>query len=205
MTDVELRCRCGQVHGTLRDVSPASVNRTVCYCDDCQAFLHWLDRADLLDGLGGTDIVQVAPSSLAFDRGREQFSGMRLSGKGMFRFYARCCNTPLGNTLRPFMPFIGIPDAVLRGTKKFDEVFGPPRARILGKFAIGANPDSSPLTTARMIAHAAGRLLAWKAGGKTWPHPFFDRDTGKPRPAVKVLDQAERDALRPKCGPHPTA
>ena len=69
-TQVEVRCRCGEVVGVVTNASPQTVNRVVCYCDDCQAFAHQLGRADLLDAKGGTDIVQVAPASLTFPKGR---------------------------------------------------------------------------------------------------------------------------------------
>jgi hypothetical protein len=205
--EVELHCRCGEIHGLLRDVSPRSVNRMICYCDDCQAALHWLDRADLLDAHGGTDIVQVAPASLSLDRGTERIACMRLSEKGLYRWYASCCKTPLGNMPKPSLPFVGITHELLRGhpDTKLDEVFGPPRAAVLGKYAIGGNPESSTATNVRMIAHAIRRVIGWKLGGKTWPHPFFDRKTGKPNRPVTTLSPADRDALRPKCGPNPTA
>src|SRR5262252_7536621 len=99
MQTAELECRCGKVKGRVTGASPEAANRVVCYCDDCQAFLHYLGRADLLDPHGGSDIVQVAPSSLSFERGSEQVVGMRLSPKGMYRWYAACCKTPLGNTV----------------------------------------------------------------------------------------------------------
>lgn len=145
-TDVELACRCGEVHGVLRHASRASLNRTVCYCDDCQAFLHRLGRANLLDEHGGTEVVQVAPSDVTFDDGAERITGLRLSPSGMYRWYASCCNTPLGNTLAPAVPFIGIPVGLLRGTPdaaRRDEVLGPVRARVQAKFA------TSPLRTRR--------------------------------------------------------
>src|SRR5690349_12747047 len=106
--EAKLSCRCGAVAGTLRNASPKTVSHIVCYCDDCQAFLHYLQRADLLDEHAGTDIVQVAPASLTYERGLEQVAGVRLSPKGMYRWYARCCNTPLGNTMTPAIPFVGI-------------------------------------------------------------------------------------------------
>jgi len=43
------------------NISANTVNRVVCYCDDCQAFLHHLARKDLFDAYGGPDIVQIAP------------------------------------------------------------------------------------------------------------------------------------------------
>ena len=106
--DVELRCRCGEVRGRVTDASPQTVNRMICYCDDCQAFLHHLGRDDLLDAHGGTDVVQVAPASLSFVEGAERIVGVRLGPKGLFRWYASCCKTPVGNTLTPAVPFVGI-------------------------------------------------------------------------------------------------
>jgi hypothetical protein len=70
--DVELGCRCGEVHGWLRGASPGSVNRAICYCVDCQSFLHNLGRADLFDAHSGTDIVQAAPRSVTYDRGLDR-------------------------------------------------------------------------------------------------------------------------------------
>jgi hypothetical protein len=32
----ELRCRCGEVRGSVTNPSPRTVNRVVCYCDDYQ-------------------------------------------------------------------------------------------------------------------------------------------------------------------------
>jgi len=83
------------------NVSPSTVNRAVCYCDDRQAFLHHLGRADLLDAHGGTDIVQVAPARLSFVQGQERVVGLRLTSRGLYRWYANCCRAPLGNTLSP--------------------------------------------------------------------------------------------------------
>ena len=81
-TQAELRCRCGEVVGAVTNASPQTVNRVVCYCDDCQAFAHQLGRADLLDAKGGSDIVQVAPASLTFVKGQDRIAGVRLTPKG---------------------------------------------------------------------------------------------------------------------------
>ena len=70
-----LSCSCREVQGLVTNVSPTTVNRVICYCDDCQAFLHHLGRADLLDAHGGTDIVQVAPARLSFVHGQQPSSG----------------------------------------------------------------------------------------------------------------------------------
>jgi len=198
----ELRCRCGEVRGRVEDASPRTANRAVCYCDDCQAYAHRLGRADLLDAHGGTDIVQVAPGSLAFDRGAERIVGLRLTPKGLYRWYASCCMTPVGNTARPSVPFVGI---VARAFEDADGAFGTPRGAVFGKFAVGGAPPGSTGVDVRLFAHVIRLVVGWRVRGKAWPHPFFDRATGAPSRPVTVLSREEREALRPLCGPRPAA
>jgi len=201
--DVELRCRCGKVHGRVNDAAPGTVNRVVCYCDDCQAFAHHLGRADLLDAHGGTDIVQVAPASLEFDRGGERIVGLRLAPKGLYRWYASCCGTPVGNTVGPSIPFVGIVAGAFAGDA--DRVLGKPIGAILGKFAIGTPPGGSTGWNIGLYARAIVMVLRWRLTGRTWPHPFFDRASGAPSRPLTVLSAAEREALRLLCGPRPVA
>ena len=139
-----LSCRCGEVRGLVTSVSPHSVNRVVCYCDDCQAFLHHLGRAELLDAHGGTDIIQIAPASLSIVQGQERIVGLRLGPKGLYRWYTSCCRTPVGNTVRPAIPFVGVvAQAFESETQKVDNLFGPPIGRIYGKYAVGSGPEGS--------------------------------------------------------------
>jgi hypothetical protein len=199
--DAELRCRCGEVRGRVSNASRDSVNRVVCYCDDCQAYLHYLGRADLLDPHGGTDIVQVAPASLRFARGAERIVGLRLTPKGLYRWYASCCKTPVGNTLGPAIPFVGIAATTLEKP----DLVGAPRGAILGRYAVGLPPEGSTKLSPRLLAHVVRLILGWKLGGKTWPHPFFDRATRAPTPPLTTLSSAERDSIRPLCGPRAAA
>jgi len=203
---VELRCRCGEVRASVTGASPQTVNRVVCYCDDCQAFAHRLGRADLLDAHGGSDIVQVAPASLTFVQGQHRIVGLRLTPKGLFRWYANCCNTPVGNTLTPKIPFVGIvAQAFDGGTRGADDVFGAPVGAILGKYAVGELPAGSAGLNLSLILRVVGRVLGWRLRRRVWPHPFFSQDTREPIYPLTVLLREEREALRPLCGPHPTA
>ena len=206
-SDVEFHCRCGEVRGRVKNASPGTTNHLVCYCDDCQAYLHHLARADLLDAHGGTDIVQVAPASVSFDRGADRVVGLRLTPKGLYRWYASCCRTPLGNTLGPGLPFVGIVAQAFDGGegRRADDVFGKPAAGGWHKYAVGTLPDGSARVGVRHIARALRLMLGWKLRGQTWPHPYFDRATRKPSRPVSVLSPAERDALRPLCGPRGAA
>jgi hypothetical protein len=203
---VELRCRCGAVRATVTDASPRMVNRAVCYCDDCQAFVHRLGRADLLNAQGGSDVVQVAPATLSFTQGQDRIKGLRLNPKGLYRWYADCCNTPVGNTMSPAIPFVGIiASAFDHGTQRADDAFGPPVGAVQGKFAIGEPPAGSKGIRPSLLFRAVSMVLGWRLTGKVWPHPFFNRDDGAPVYPLHVLSREERDTLRPLCGPQPTA
>ncbi len=123
-----------------------------------------------------------SPSSLTFERGSERIIGMRLSPKGLYRWYASCCKTPLGNTVSAAVPFIGlarqaIPD--ISDTNEQDTIFG--RAfPVLGKSAIGPVPAGSLRPSLRMLARVTRLLLRWKLGGKAWPHPLLRASVGQP-------------------------
>jgi hypothetical protein len=166
-TQMELRCRCGEVAGVVTNASPRTVNRVVCYCDDCQAFVHQLGRADLLNTQGGSDIVQVAPASLTFVKGQERIAGVRLTPKGLFRYHTTCCNTPVGNTLSPAIPFVGIlVRAFGTDRQRTDQVFGAPGGEIFGKCAIGQPPaGSSPGLNLPLLLRAIAKVLGWRTDG----------------------------------------
>lgn len=201
---IELRCRCGEVRGIVANPSSRSVNRVVCYCDDCQAYAHQLGRTDLLNDKGGSDIVQVAPAALSFTKGQSRIAGLRLTPKGLYRWHTTCCNTPVGNTLGPAVPFVGIPVQSF-DTARVDDVFGAPMGAIMGKYAVGEPPAGSTGFNLSLILRAIGRVLGWRLGGRTWPHPFFVRDTRAPIYPLTVISRERREALRALCGPRPTA
>ena len=201
---VELHCRCGEVRARVTDASPAAVNRIVCYCDDCQAFAHQLGRADLLNAQGGSDIVQLAPASLTFLHGQQRIVGLRLTPKGLPRWYASCCNTPVGNALTPAIPFVGVlAQGFDYSTLRADNAFGPPTGAIFGKCAIGTPPQGSTGLNLSLLLRVIGKVLGWRLRGKTWPHPFFEKGKSEPIYPIKVLSEEEREALRPLCGPRP--
>jgi hypothetical protein len=200
----ELRCRCGEVRGVVAGPSPHTVNRVVCYCDDCQAFAHQLGRADLLNAQGGTDIVQVAPASLKFLQGQNHIVGVRLTPKGLYRWHTTCCRTPVGNTLGPAVPFVGIVvQAFQNQAQRPDDIFGKPIGAILGKYAIGDPPAGSTGINLSLLVRAIARVLGWRLRGRTWPHPFFKRDAREPIYPATVLSHEAREALRRFCGPSP--
>jgi hypothetical protein len=190
-TILPVSCACGQVRGTV-EVAAGAGQRLVCYCDDCQAYARWL-RDGLTDERGGTDIWQTRPSLLKITHGADQLASVRLLPKGMIRWYAGCCRTPVGNVINaPNAPFVGIWRGFVDGG---EDVLGPPFARCQGKFAIGGVPEGAAATvTMRVLVKSAGLLFrGWLAGGHA-PSPFWV--DGQPRVPPQVLTPQERDALR---------
>jgi len=196
------RCRCGEVTGRVANASASALNRVVCYCSDCQAFAHHLGRTDLLDAQGGSDIVQAAPASVQLERGTERIRGLRLSEKGLYRFYADCCKTPLGNTVGPAIPFVGIVvQAFEVDAGRRDRLLGKAAGAIHGQDAVGAPPPGSRKVSFAVLVRALRKVAGWRLTGKAWPHPFFDRTTRAPKYPVEVVPPVEREALRRLCGP----
>jgi hypothetical protein len=198
--DLALQCRCGAVRGVVRGVTPRNSNHCVCYCDDCQAFIHFLGRADdVLDAYGGTRVLHVSPGRLSFTAGIEHVAVMRLSANGMLRWHTSCCRTPIGNTLTTGMlPFIGLVGAFVREPTA---ALGPVRGRSFPESAKGGRAavprDGLPMPL--MVARVMLLMLRWRLRGDHRHSPFFDADTGQPRATARVLDAAEREELRERC------
>jgi len=98
-TDIPLRCACGKLRGTAIAVAPGAGCRIFCYCDDCQAYARFLGRSGIADEWGGTDVFQMAPSRARITGDTATLCCVRLSDKGMHRWYCGECTTPVGNTV----------------------------------------------------------------------------------------------------------
>ncbi len=188
------------MRGTASEVSPSTGNRIICYCDDCQAFARFLERRDVADPRGGSDIFQMAPSRVQITEGASSLRCLRLSEKGLLRWYTQCCNTPVGNTVSAKLPFVGViqpfMDHGVDGRSR-DDVVGKPIAHVHGKFAIGGPlPQARNADLFRVIARSTRLMLGWWTAGKGKVSPFFDQETKLPRTIPRVLTSAERDALR---------
>lgn len=204
MSHLRIRCSCGTFDGVVHDVSPETTNRVICYCDDCQAFARSLDRGhDVLDRLGGTDITQVSQGSIEFRNGRSKLAMLRLSPQGTYRWYASCCNTPLGNThWKRSIPFIGLIHVCMKppeGTASIDDVVGPVRGSVYPKFAIGgatAVPKGGA-SLRKIMLHAIKLTLKWRFRGDHKRSPLFKQD-GSNDPVVvpRILTAAELAAAR---------
>lgn len=152
-------------------------------CDDCQRFAEYLNNeTHILDENGGTEIFQVSPSSIKFTQGQENLTCLRLTQKGILRWYTSCCNTPIANTISYKMAFAGVILNCLdfSGLNK-DDVLGPVKYYCMAKYCIGDAPEganagfSKLLTLKIIISLLIGRLLK-----RYSPNPFFNEETGQP-------------------------
>lgn len=186
-----LQCRCGSLQGLVSN--PQSANRVICYCKDCQAFAHFLGRADeVLDERGGSDVIQMAPRNIVFTQGAESLACLRLTPKGLVRWYAGCCKTPIGNTLvTPKMSFIGVVSTCLENPDKpLDAAFGPVRTWVNTASARG-NPKPRVAGVGRTVWWFLGTTLKARVNGDYKRTPFFRPDTGAPVVSPRVLTNDE--------------
>ena len=175
MTTVALECRCGRVKGTATNITPSSGNRVVCCCEDCQQFARKVECSDqVLDQYGGTEIYQTSQSQVSIHEGADQLRCMRLSAKGLLRWYTGCCNTPVGNTMNASMPFVGVLVVFMKDAQR-ESVLGPVRAYVQTQYATG-QPDyphmaeKFPLGITLRIMR---KMLGWKLRGMHKPSVFF--------------------------------
>jgi hypothetical protein len=193
-----LGCRCGQVRGTASDVAPDNGFRFVCYCTDCQAFARFLDRPDVLDSAGGTDIVHMPAGRLTFSTGTDAIRCLRFSSR-VFRWYTACCRTPIANTAGPRFPVVGIIHVFMNHEadgRSRDEALGAPLCRIFEESATGPLPaNAPPPRSLGLVARRLPTLLGWWLRGLGRPNPFFDGQTDAPLAVPRVVTPSERAAL----------
>jgi len=176
------------VSGYIRDGSPS--NRVRCYCTDCQAFGRFFGSgAGVLDAQGGTEIVQVAQSRLQIDTGLDQLACIRLTPKGLLRWYARCCNTPIGNTLaNPRVSTVGLIHNCL-DSATLDRDLGPVAAEVNTDTANG-NPKPRQRGLFRMIVKVLAMAITDRVSGRYRQSPLFSQ-AGRPvvEPRVLAVDE----------------
>ena len=197
--DLPLRCRCGEVRGTAIDVSPSAGFRFVCYCKDCQAFARFLERADVLDAAGGTDIFQMPPGRVKLTAGTDAVQCVRVSSK-VLRWYAACCRTPIANTASgPRFPVLGMIHSFMDHPEPSsrDEALGPPCAVAsssvprAGRFL----PVRHRRRRSRPSPAARRRSSAGGCGGSPGRRRSSMSGRKAPRAVPRVLTPDERAAI----------
>ncbi|WP_099827005.1 DUF6151 family protein [Oceaniglobus indicus] len=170
--DIGFSCRCGALQGILHGASAASGCHLVCYCKDCRAFAHRMGVADDLLPGGGSPLFQTTPAMIEITRGAERIACLRLSSKGLHRWYAACCDTPLANTAGSSrIPFAGLWRPILAD----HTALGPVRTLGFTQSALaGIGAPRKDKGLARMVGGLLRRGIAAYLSGEARKNPFFD-------------------------------
>lgn len=187
-----LRCRCGQVKGIVS--TERAYVRATCYCKDCQAYARHLGQPGLMDAQGGTDIVAMNPLAVRFTAGEENIAGLCLRDGGLFRWYAACCRTPLGNTPHDGrVAYVGMVTTCLPPAAGVDAAFGPAGRVVLNTGsatgAVRGTPVAFLLGGARIAAGILGAKVRRQAPG------LFFNPSGQTLRTAYPLSAGERDAV----------
>lgn len=195
---MQIQCECGKFKAEWTGFPKATPGRAVCYCDDCQSFMHHLQRTDLLDSAGGTEIVPAYPSDLHISAGKDSLRCTRLAPKGLLRWSTTCCNSPVGNTA-PGFPWVGLIHCVFKrdGDRSVEQALGPVKSRVMGRFASATPPAG---TSAKLslgdIWFVMPFMLRGFLLGKKRGSPFLEADGKTPIVEPYVLSLQERNAIR---------
>lgn len=184
-----IQCQCGALTGEVSNTHAAM--RAVCYCKDCRAFAVHLGQAQtVLDALGGTEIVATQPRYVSFTSGAQNLACLSLSPRGLLRWYAKCCNTPIANISRNWqLPFVGLVHACLQ--KPLESSFPPVQMHAYTANAKGKPASVGARPIAALLAFMSKLLLA-RLSGAYKQTPFFSA-AGTPVAEVKVLSKSERE------------
>jgi len=148
--------------------------------------------SDVLDARGGSQIVQTLPRNLTFTQGLEQLACLRLTPKGLVRWYARCCRTPIGNTLiTPKLSFIGLVHACLHtDPASLEESFGPVTAWVNTGSARG-EPKPKAGGIGKSVVWFLRTAVKARFNGDYRRTPLFDAQSGAPIVVPHVLSPEE--------------
>ncbi|KZN57857.1 hypothetical protein N474_07710 [Pseudoalteromonas luteoviolacea CPMOR-2] len=170
---LNFQCDCGAVTGKVASQGAFFRNRVVCYCDDCQAFVNHLGHEKSLNPYGGTDVFQVSASQVSITSGQEHLKCMKITAKGVHRWYASCCNAPIGNTINAKWPLVGFISTCI--VEDLEKTVGPIKGSVFCKFANQPIPNEvkGPWSHKRIVATMLLKLVVWRILGKGAPNPFY--------------------------------
>lgn len=181
---VPFACVCGVVHGSL-DVTPRGGRHLTCACKSCRSAEVHLGQPD--PGAAGVAIYQTTPDRITIDAGHDRLAVMRLSPKGLFRWHATCCNSPLFNTMPgPGLPFVG----VLVARIPDPDPLGPVMARVNIPTVSGKPRNEGIMASTFGLLRRAMQAKLTGRGKRT---PFFSPD-GSPTAPVHVISLEDRQA-----------
>ncbi|WP_221076874.1 DUF6151 family protein [Agarivorans aestuarii] len=187
--DVDLQCRCGKIKGQIKQVSPSAVKQLVCYCEDCRKFAqHLQSEGSSINQYGGSELYVAAPAKVEIVEGKQQLACLRLTPKGIYRWYSQCCNTPIANTVGIKLPLVTVyqdfvdaehTSSLQSNSEHLGAVNEHQALKPLPEALLGASPRK---TKFKLIV----KLLGWKLKGKGKPNPFFE-DSGRAKVKPSIL------------------
>jgi hypothetical protein len=194
------QCRCGQVRGEVEAGHGAL--RAACYCRDCQAYAHLLGQPErVLDAQGGTEVVATQSRYVRFTSGAESLACLSLSPRGLMRWYARCCNTPIANTPRSWkLPYVGMVHTCLRQPLPLERSFPRLQMRANTKSAHGPLPAGGNAAGMLRLLGLMARLTGQRLSGGHRSSPFFDAQGAPVRPVEVAPREAVEQARRAAAG-----
>ncbi len=196
MSTLSLTCSCGQLRGRVEN-APAG-DYMVCMCEDCQTYAHWLGNAEnWLDEAGGSAVFQTYPAAVNIEAGENHLACAQLSPSGPYRWYASCCRTPIGNTMRSRRAaFVGLSHSCLQSeTGELTEAIGPLRGKLFGSHAVGPiTGKAHAKVPISLMLRIFPKLAKDTLIGRAKPSPFFDA-SGDVSRTPTVLTKEERQGL----------
>lgn len=187
-----ISCACGTFRARLVDLDRRAGTHICCHCRDCRAHYTALGRAD--PGAAGVSLFQTTPEHLRPEQGGAALEALRLTPGGVLRWSAKCCDTPLFNTLttRRF-PLVAVQSNRVLGD------LGPVVARAFvpvkaPKAGSGKSAWKHERGGAMMGAVMVRALRSLASEG--WRETMFFDPAGKPVAPIRLLSPAERAAAR---------
>lgn len=188
MAKIKLACSCGTVSGTTVNMNTKTGTRIMCCCSDCQSFARFLKQENsVLDDYDATEIFQIPVSYVKITTGNEHIACMRLSEKGMYRWYAKCCNTPIGNTMKASVPFIGLIHSFVDNASINDAELSENLGYLQTKFSSKTVPLDQQASQFGVMSKIVFNMIHWKIKGLHKPSVFFS-DKGQPIAEPKILN-----------------
>ena len=192
----KITCRCGSFEATVES-DPKDALRIKCYCKDCRAFPAFCECSDDYVGENGSaDLLTADPAKISFDKGANALKIVRLSTNGVYRWYAGCCNTPLGNVpANHKIPHFGYYRENIRnidGNKLTEEQLPPVKCAAFKKEATSTPPKKPGTNLPQVILYMAKCFL--RSLRREKETSFFSQK-GEPKAPITQLSNDELNTL----------
>ena len=184
------------VRGRLKSAGPDVGDRFICHCSDCRDFIRLLGKEnEALTDYGGVSVYQTRVAQLVITQGLDQLAAVHMTEKPTTRWYTKCCNSPVANTLSKAKPaFLSLQTIVL-DAERVEEVLGPSKGNIFPQEASRPNPPGKSPSAIGMSLRFLPRILRDSFGSAWRKSPFFDPETKEPISEPRHLTGEEKQRL----------